>query len=155
MFKKVLIIIAIIAVLVCSYSFKISSKNKNEIIMVEIKGEVENETAIELPLGSTFEDLLNIINLKDDADISSFSRLEVLYNNQIINIPKKTNVDLISINSADINSLIKLPGIGESTANRIIEYRERYGSFNSLDELKNVYGIGEKKFEKLKSFICL
>jgi len=59
----------------------------------------------------------------------------------------------ININSATKNELMKLPGIGEATAERIILYREEKGLFKHINEMKNVKGIGEKKFNKLKPYI--
>jgi len=59
----------------------------------------------------------------------------------------------VSINESDEDDLVALPGIGPSTAGKIIKYREEFGKFNSIDELMNVKGIGPKTFEKLKEFI--
>lgn len=61
----------------------------------------------------------------------------------------------ISINTADIEALCLLNGIGRVKAGRIIEYRQEHGNFKSLNELINVKGIGPKTFEKLKDQISL
>ena len=60
----------------------------------------------------------------------------------------------ININSAPISELILLPGIGEKTAEAIIDYRKKHIKFNSLEEILNVKGIGVKKLNKIKMFIC-
>ena len=57
---------------------------------------------------------------------------------------------IVNINTATINELCKLPGIGEKTAEKIIEYREKSGGFETIEELKNIEGIGEVKFNKIK-----
>lgn len=62
---------------------------------------------------------------------------------------------LTNINSATKIELMELPGIGESYAERIIEYRESNGPFGSINEIMNVSGIGESKFEKLKFLITV
>ncbi len=60
---------------------------------------------------------------------------------------------LIDINAADKDGLCKLPGVGEATALRIIEYRKSEGNFTNINDLLNVNGIGIKKFDKLKDMI--
>ena len=61
---------------------------------------------------------------------------------------------LISINTASLEELKTLPGIGESKANSIIKYRET-SSFNTIEDIKNVSGIGESLFEKIKDYITV
>lgn len=59
----------------------------------------------------------------------------------------------ININTATVQQLQLLPGIGEALAQRIIDYRETNGNFSAIEELLNVSGIGEKKFADIKDFI--
>ena len=61
----------------------------------------------------------------------------------------------VSINQSDLATLMTLPGIGESKAQAIISYREQNGGFQSLEQLKNVSGIGEAVYAKLEAFIIL
>ncbi|CAH1219437.1 hypothetical protein PAECIP111891_04879 [Paenibacillus allorhizoplanae] len=60
---------------------------------------------------------------------------------------------LLDLNTATLEQLDKLPGIGESKAKTILEYRMKKGRFKRVEELKDVKGIGDKMFEKLKGFI--
>lgn len=64
-----------------------------------------------------------------------------------------SQVKIININKADSNELQELNGIGESTATAIIQYREENGDFETIEDIKNVQGIGENKFELIKDYI--
>lgn len=63
--------------------------------------------------------------------------------------------NLVSINVASIEDFQKLPGVGESKAKAIIEYRNTNGNFNSIEDIKNVSGIGDSLFEKIKNNITI
>ncbi len=63
------------------------------------------------------------------------------------------NFSLISINTASKEELMTLPGIGESKALSIIEYREKNGIFNLIEDIKNVSGIGDSLYEQIKDYI--
>ncbi len=61
----------------------------------------------------------------------------------------------VNINKATQSELETLPGIGEAMANRIIEYREQNGNFQKIEDLKNIKGIGEAKFDKIKELVTV
>ncbi len=63
--------------------------------------------------------------------------------------------ELININSATAEQLATLPGIGEKTAQNIINYRSEHGKFKQINDLMNVKGIGKAKFDKLKNIITV
>lgn len=65
------------------------------------------------------------------------------------------NSQLVNINSATIDELMSLNGVGESKAKSIIEYRNQVGKFKSIEELKNVSGIGDTIYEKIKNSITV
>lgn len=66
-----------------------------------------------------------------------------------------TKSSLININTADEKQLDALPGIGPTLAARIVEYRQANGPFKSIEEVKNVSGIGEKRFADIKDLITV
>lgn len=72
----------------------------------------------------------------------------------VITVPKEDSAaatsEKVNINLADSNELQQLPGIGEKKAEQIISYRQENGSFQKIEDLKNVSGIGEKTFEALR-----
>ncbi|MFT2091628.1 ComEA family DNA-binding protein [Paraglaciecola sp. 2405UD69-4] len=61
----------------------------------------------------------------------------------------------VNINTAQLEELILLPGIGTKKASAIIEYRTKHGKFESLEEVANVKGIGEKMLQKLQDKVTL
>lgn len=71
---------------------------------------------------------------------------------QKLKVPGKGTVN---INSAGLDELQRLPGVGPAYAQRILDYRKEHGRFTSVDHLDNVKGIGPKKLEKLKPFVSL
>ena len=62
---------------------------------------------------------------------------------------------LVNLNTANASQLETLPGIGKSTAERILEYRQKNGGFKKIEDLMNVRGVGEKSFLKLKSLVTV
>ena len=157
-------------------SLIINNTNINQqvgnIIVVEIKGEVINPDVYSLNEGSIIKDLIEAAGgLTNEADISNINRAKEINNHELIVIRiindsvSNENIEIneileieiddgkININTADLNRLKDIPGIGDVKANSIIMYREENGGFKTIDELKNVDGIGEKTFEKIKNNI--
>lgn len=146
------------------------TSNKNK-ILVEIKGEVKKPDVYEVDEGSIIRDLINIAGgLTEKANINKINRAEKLKNNQLIVIPNNESVisdtitnnssndskdGIININSASLSELQNINGIGEVKAQSIIDYREKSGGFKSIEDIKNVEGIGDKTFEKIKDKISI
>ena len=66
---------------------------------------------------------------------------------------EQEDITKININNADLENLMKLPGIGQIKAKAIMDYREKIGEFTSLKELTKIKGIGEKTFEKILPYL--
>ena len=77
---------------------------------------------------------------------------DIIIEDETSNIKRKEN-EKININTADQSSLEEIPGVGKATAQKIIEYRKTNGKFKSIDDIKNVSGIGDSKFENMKEKI--
>ncbi len=63
---------------------------------------------------------------------------------------KAVSTEKVNLNTATVEQLQTLPGIGPAIAKRVVEYRTKAGKFNKIEEIINVKGIGEKTFQKLK-----
>ena len=147
MIKKYITILLLLVVLIVLLIFGINILFLSTDKTINVKVDDEN---YKLPLGSSYKDLKEKLN--DDIS-DQISDEAILKDNQEIESDDSSNK--ISINRASLVELMTLPGIGEKTAQKIIEYRETYGSFWSIEDIKNVKGIGDKKFEKLKDFISI
>ncbi len=110
-------------------------------------------------LKNNFEELKS--NNQDSAAKLRADELLVLAESLGIDAEKNTGINkikpgtIININTSGVQELMQLPGIGEVTAERIIEYREARLKFKSIEELQNVKGIGIKKFESLKNYVTV
>lgn len=150
---------------------EIISEKDNKII-VEIKGEVNKPDVYELNDGAIVRDLIEMAGgLTKESNIDKINRAQKLRTNELIIIPNKndkdasisaisevnvgSNSEIININTASIDELQRINGIGEVKANSILEYRDKNGGFKSIEEIKNVDGIGEKTFEKIKDKIAI
>lgn len=134
---------------------------------VEIKGEVMYPDVYEVEEGSIIKDLIDKAGgLNSEANINNINRAAMLSENQLIIIPNVNDKEesiavdfnikkdvLININTGDISELTKINGVGETKAQNIIDYREKNGQFKTIEEIKNVDGIGDKTFEKMKDSI--
>lgn len=107
--------------------------------------------------GVLFPENLTAVWLKFAEKLSSLSPVPdpKLYPAPSGLAPKPAVTGLVDINSAPVEVLCELPGIGPKTAQRIIEYREWMGKFKSVEDLMKVRGIGPKKYEKIKHLITV
>lgn len=179
-----IICITIVVILICFISIYIQNKEISSIkindkefvkdkgkIAVYFSGAINNTGVFQLPEGTRLEDALNVIGgIKEDADLNKLNLSKILYDSEKIVIPYKqietvdetnneennhiSNEEKININNADVQLLMELPGIGETTARKIIEYRKN-GNFESIEDIMNVPGIGNSKFEKMKDKITV
>jgi competence protein ComEA len=140
-------------------------------VVVYVSGAVGNPGVVKLPNGSRVVDALQAQGgMLPMADAHAVNLAAVLVDGQQVHIPMqgepmatsavgtlggKSATGKVSINTADAGAFDTLPGIGPATAQKIVEYRKTHGSFRTLDELKEVPGIGDSKFQALKDKITL
>lgn len=157
------------------------NEGSKELVIVHITGAIKTPGIVKLPEGARIEDAIDKAGgLTEDADISDVNLAYVLEDGIKIKIPtiseekneeiiinssgegivekeisNNSENKIININKANETDLQTLPGIGASLAGRIVEYRNSNGKFNEIEDIKNVSGIGDSKYENIKNFICV
>jgi len=143
-------------------------------IVVEVLGEIHKPGIYIFKNPPTLKEVLEKAGgLKEAANFDKNSPSEVLDTGTLLNIQKETSQEIkikiermeankllvfsipLDLNRVSIDDLCLVPGIGESLAREIVAYRERRKGFKSVDELKNVKGIGSKKYSPLKNFFIV
>ncbi len=151
-----------------------NEKEQDEIreIFVDICGAVYDSKVVKLKDGDRVIDAVKLAGgLTDKADIKRINLAKLLNDGEKIIIPEigeilnnnesfiENNIEAsdtkVNINTGSTSQLQTLNGIGAVYAGRIIEYRERRNGFKSLEEIKEVSGIGEKTYEGIKDSIKL
>lgn len=140
-----------------------SSAGEAEMLAVFVCGSVMTPGVYELPEGSrVYEAIALAGGMTDEAAQTAVNQAELLTDGQMIEIPtveehqarasaeEAYEDGLVNINTADLEELKTLPGIGDSKARSIIAYREKNGAFGSIEDIKNVDGIGDGIFAKLE-----
>ncbi|MCR5134479.1 MAG: helix-hairpin-helix domain-containing protein [Clostridiales bacterium] len=144
------------------------------IVVVDVAGAVLSPSVVHLKEGARVEDAIAAAGgLAEDADVSQINRAAVLHDGEKLYIPAvgedvtvvppvpaadgtgEDGAMLVNINTATTEELESLKGVGPVTAAKIIEYRTVYGAFETIEDIKNVDGIGEKTFEGLKDQITV
>lgn len=146
----------------------------NTKIKVYITGEVKNQGVIELEEGDRIADAIEKAGGQtEQASLKNVNLAYQLEDGQKIYIPNvndneteiiddgasgvvddtTANQTVVNINKADETELQSLNGIGESLATSIVQYRKENGKFETIEDLKNVPGIGDSKFENIKEYI--
>lgn len=94
-------------------------------------------------------------NISTQSSANASTSGEKAVNQSSNNNTSNSSNTKVNINTADKTALMSLPSIGEKTAQKIIDYRENVGKFNIKEDLKNVSGIGDKKYSQLEEFITV
>lgn len=157
-----------------SHKYELDESDENKII-VYICGAVKESKVISLKEDSRIADAIEAVGgLTQDADLTNINLAYILEDGEKIYIPKKgekiedtsstitssispssSKSTKININKATQTELETIPGIGPSTALKIINYRTENGKFATIEDIKNVSGIGDAKFESMKDYICV
>jgi competence protein ComEA len=150
-----------------------------EIIKVDVKGAVKSPGIFTAQAGDRVIDLISSAgSFTEKADTDKVNFAQIIEDQMVIYVPeigeedkgnleniqvgtsgdavtKGTSGGLVNLNTATQEDLQTLTGIGPSKADAILEYRETVGKFKEVDELKQVTGIGDKTFERLRDSISV
>lgn len=155
---------------------EVMESEANQKVIVDVKGAVNYPGVFELTTNNRIVDAIELAGgYAANADPTRINHAQKLVDEMVIyipivgeEIPEMESVQVanttinkssssengkVNLNTATESELTTLPGIGPSKAQAILTYREENGSFQSIDDLKKVSGIGEKTFEKLKDLI--
>ena len=150
-------------------------------IVIHVIGAIKKPGVVKVQEGSRIEDVIEVAGgLTEDADITNVNLAYILEDGVKLRIPSvndeeisqeeyisdesgegiilsentsKNSGGLVNINTATQSELETLNGIGPAIAEKIIEYREKNGKFKSIEDIKNVGGIGKNKYENIKDYI--
>ena len=161
------------------------NNTNDDMVIIHITGSVKNPGIVKLKEESRIEDAIEAAGgLTENADITKVNLAYVVEDGTKIKIPSASEEDIgdediidsksgdniiieentvssnnstqtININKATEKEFETLPGIGPSLASKIIEYRNQNGKFESIEDIKNVNGIGDNKYEKINDLITV
>lgn len=125
---------------------------------IEIAGGLtENANIKNINLAYTIEDGMKIhiptINENQNLEQDDTENCITREDSSSADLNKNSSAKKININTATQSELEKIPGVGSATAIKIMEYRKENGKFKSIEDIKNVNGIGESKFLKMQQYI--
>ena len=149
-----------------------NAESENASWVVDIKGQVISPGVYEVDAGMRINDVIQLAGgIKQEADTSQLNFAQALEDQMMIYVPEKGELNesipivqspqkseaehLINLNTADLTKLQELNGIGEKKAQAIIQYRTDNGSFQSIESLMEVSGIGQKTFDAIKDTITV
>lgn len=162
-----------------------NKNEKDNLIIVHITGAVKKSGIVKLIQGARIYDAIEKAEGSlENADLSKINLAYALEDGQKVYIPfigeviednedeeyitsnfgnnssiiqdtNKGESGKVNINTANQTELETLPGIGTATAERIIDYRNKNGKFNTIEDIQNVKGIGQAKYENIKENICI
>ena len=134
---------------------KVDNNSRIADVIEEAGGTTENADLSKINLAYMVEDgqKIYVPSIEDKEDVKT---IENDAGERIVEKSKDTNsATKININTASQTELETLNGIGTSTALKIINYRNENGNFKNIEDIKNVPGIGDSKFENIKAYICI
>jgi competence protein ComEA len=141
-----------------------STSDASAELVVAVAGRVARPGLVQLPAGSRVADAIEAAGgALPDTDLSGLNLARKVTDGELIvvGVPPPSGPaggaagGLVNLNTATIDQLQTLPGVGPVLAQRIIEYREQHGSFASVADLRNVSGIGDARYNELRTRVTV
>lgn len=153
--KKLIVLIFLIIIFYGEFEYVDMTSYETTSKEVEVKGEVKKPGVYQVDRHANVKEILaKAGGVNKKADTSDINMSLDVANQSVIVVKAKQEKKLVSINTATLEELDELEGIGPSIAQRIIDYRQQH-PFRQLEELKNIKGIKEKLYAKIKDAITL
>ena len=131
-------------------------------VTVHICGEVYFPGVYTVYSGSRVHEVIKLAGgFTENADAQKINQAKEVFDGEQICIPEygvgaeEIDEGLVNINTADIERLCTIPGIGEARAKQIIDYRIKNGNFNKIEDIMNISGIKEGMYEKIAPYITV
>jgi competence protein ComEA len=174
----ILSIALIISILVLAGVFEkseiiLSSASSEQEVKVYIVGEIKEPGIYSVKKGSILNELVEKAGgLKDSVDKEMINLAFPIDKNMMIKVldssvakadddegvniyDEKLSSLMVNINTASLEELVMIPGVGEATAEAIISFREQNGRYEKIEDIMKVVGIKQAKFELMRDFICV
>ncbi len=151
--RKTEAVLVVIALLLCAGLIAFSVINNSKAVVADVSYDTSAVSTV--GVNTTDSAAQSDTSAESGSDATSAENSTTALKTESKNTTKSVFSGVVNINTASADELCQLNGIGEVLAGRIIEYRNKNGKFSAIDDIMNVSGIGEKKFEKIKGNICV
>ncbi|MEG0367724.1 MAG: helix-hairpin-helix domain-containing protein [Coprobacillus sp.] len=156
--NKKIQVIGFLLLVICSviYDFQSPDVRKTEtkrMSYVILEGEFLKQGKYEYEGDMELQDIVDKVGVSAKANLDALSLTTPLKDEARIYLPPKST-NTISLNKATKEEFMTIKGVGEKTAQKIIDYRNENG-FSCIEDIMNVSGIGEKTYLRLREFLCL
>lgn len=176
--QKILLVLASLLTVALSIKFyhspSVPSEKIIKEVVIEVLGEVRNPGVYVFHRSPTLREAIDKAGgLMESAMVDQDSISELLRTGALVNVRKGSQHEIrikietmeahklivfsipLDLNRVSAEDLCLIPGVGESLAKEIMTYREKRKGFRSVEELKNIKGIGDKKYQSLKNFLTV
>lgn len=133
----------------------LAKKVSNEMVIIIYTTEEVKKAKTEESIAKVVDNTCVCPKITNDACINNKKESSTSKSSTSSSDSDTNTTDIININTATVSDFDSLPGVGESKAEAIVEYREKNGNFTTIEDIKQVSGIGDALFEKIKDYLTV